>query len=399
MRAPNFRFGVNSALGQIVFGIAAAAQTQSLVGGTVFDPSGAVIPNAHLSLFSTQGKVVAQGVTDDRGHFRFSDLKPGSYTLDVLEPGFRDTSQTLQVDGHSQPQLRITLSVQAREETVTVGEGDPSLHLSADTGQNENATSVDRDALDRLPVFDEDYISTLSRFLNPDGIGTDGVTLVVNGIEANGPGITASAIKSVTINHNPYTALYARPGRARIEVTTEGGTPEFHGSATFLYRDSLFDAQNAFAAVKAGEQRTYYEGSLTGPLSKGKKTTFLLSLQRDNDDQEAFVDAALPTGTVEQNVPNPTRHYFLSGRVFRDYGQGNQFWMGYSFEHETVANAGVGGTVLPEAGTNTLFFEHEVNVQDTYVISPKLLNQLHFLVGHFDNQTHSLSEAPQIAVS
>ena len=60
---------------------------------------------------------------------------------------------------------------------------------------------------------------------------------------------------------------------------------------------------------------------------------------------------------------------------------------------------GVGGTVLPEAGTNTLFFEHEINVGHTYVFSPKLLNQLHFLVGHFDNQTNSLNEDPQLAVS
>ncbi len=73
--------------------------------------------------------------------------------------------------------------------------------------------------------------------------------------------------------------------------------------------------------------------------------------------------------------------------------------MGYSYEHKTVANFGVGGTVLPEAGTNTLFFEHEINVGHVYVFSPKLLNQLHFLVGHYDNQTHSLNENPQIIVS
>ena len=98
----------------------------------------------------------------------------------------------------------------------------------------------------------------------------DFLTLIVNGVEANGPGVTASAISSVKIDNNPYSALYARPGRARIELTTEPGTPQFHGSATFLYRDSLFDATEPFATVKPGEQRTYLEGSLTGPLSTSK---------------------------------------------------------------------------------------------------------------------------------
>ena len=387
------------ALLSIICSIEAAGQGPAQIGGTVSDPSGAVIPGAQVSVVSPQGKTVAQGATDSRGAFRFPAVATGSYILDVLEPGFREAKQPLKVDGRLQSQIRVTLSVAARDETVKVEGGDSSTQIGAAIAQNQNANSVDRDALDRLPAFDQDYIATLSRFLNPDATGTNGITLVVNGIEANGPGVTASAIKSVKINQNPYTALFARPGRARIEITTEGGTPQFHGSATFLYRDSLFDAQNPFAAVKAGEQRTYYEGSLTGPLSHSKKTTFLLSLERDNDNLEAFVDAVLPTGALKENVPNPTRHSFLSGRVFHDYGQANQFWMGYSYEHETVSNAGVGGTVLPEAGAGTLFFEHEVNVQDTYVISSELLNQMHFLVGHFDNQTHSLSEAPQIAVS
>lgn len=120
-------------------------------------------------------------------------------------------------------------------------------------------------------------------------------------------------------------ALYSRPGRARIEITTKGGTPQFHGSGNFLYRDSVFDASNAFATTKPSEQRTYYEGSLTGPLSHSKKTTFLLALDKDSDNQQAIVVAADPNGEINANVPNPTNHYFISGRVFHDYKQGNQF--------------------------------------------------------------------------
>jgi hypothetical protein len=137
----------------------------------------------------------------------------------------------------------------------------------------------------------------------------------------------------------------------------------------------------------------------TGPLSHNKKTTFLLALDKDSDNQQAIVVAAGPDGVFNANVPNPTNHYFVSGRVFHDDKQGNQFWIGYSYEHKTVENYGVGGTVLPEAGTNTLFFEHEINVGHTYVFSPKLLNQLHFLVGHYDSQVRDLNENPQVIVS
>jgi len=352
-----------------------------------------------VALDRADGTEIAHTFTDAAGAFQFKAVPFGSYKIDVKEAGFKETSVQAKVDGGSHGLLKILMPIASVNEQVTVSGSDSSAQVSTDIAQNQNGNTLDRGALDRLPVFDQDYITTLSRFLDSDATGTNGITLVVNGVEANGPGVTPSAVSSVKINQNPYSALFSRPGRARIEITTEGGTPKLHGAANFLYRDSLFDTRNPFAVVKPGEQRTYYEGSLTGPLSYSKKTTFLLALDRDSDNQQAIVVAADPNGPVNENIPNPTRHYFLSGRVFHDYGQGNQFWIGYSYEHRTVANFGVGGTVLPEAGTNTLFFEHEINVGHVYVFSPKLLNQLHFLVGHFDNQTHSLNENPQIIVS
>ena len=369
------------------------------VAGSVQDPDGAALPGAKIALDRPDGSQVANMLSDGAGTFQFKNVAPGSYVIDVQMPGFREARVNVPAEGRSRTPLKIVLAVAGVEEQVTVAASDTAAQVSTEIGQNQNGNAVDRDALDRLPVFDQDYITTLSRFLDADATGSNGVTLVVNGVEANGPGVTPSAVQNVKINQNPYSALFSRPGRARIEITTAGGTAKLHGSANFLYRDSLFDARNPFAIVKPGEQRTYYEGSLTGPLSRSKKTTFLLALDRDNDNQEAVVDAAGPDGPINANVPNPTHHYFLSGRVFHDFGQANQFWMGYSYEHRTVENLGVGGTVLPAAGTNTLFFEHEVNVGHVYIFSPRLLNQLHFLVGHFDNQTHSLNQDPQLIVS
>jgi hypothetical protein len=301
--------------------------------GAVQDSSGAVIVGAKVTVAGPDGTIVTQGVTDNAGNFRFVQVSTGNYTIDVTQTGFQEVKQSIKVGPGLPQQMRIVLPVSSVNEQVIVGAPDNSAaQVSTEISQNQNANSVDRDALDRLPVFDQDYITTLSRFLDSDATGTNGITLVVNGAEANGPGVTASAIQSVKINQNPYTALYSRPGRARIDITTKGGTPRLHGSANFLYRDSLFDARNTFAITKPSEQRTYYEGSLTGPLSHNKKTTFLLALDRDNDNQQAIVLAAGANGTINANVPNPTRHYFLSGRVFHDYGQGNQFWVGYSYD-------------------------------------------------------------------
>jgi hypothetical protein len=370
-----------------------------VINGVVLDPSGAAIPRAKVILIRADGTLVDQSLTDNTGGFRFNHVAVGEYTVDIQAAGFRETKVSAVVGAKQPPSLRIVMPIEVENQTVNVEAGGAPL-VSTDIGGNQNANTIDRNALDRVPVFDQDYITTMSRFLDDNATGTNGVSLVVNGIEANGPGVTASAVQEVKINQNPYSARFARPGRARLEIITKGGTPSFHGSLNFMFRDSVFDASNAFATSKAPEQRRYFEGSLTGPLGHGKRTTFLLSLDEDQQDQQAFVVAEVqPNVQLTENVANPTRHFFGSGRVFHDLANGDQFWMGYSYERRTVDNQGAGGTILPSAATDTKFQEHEVNVGYRHSFSPHWANQLQFLLGHFDAPVSSVTRAPQIVVS
>lgn len=357
------------------------------------------MPGATVQITNAGGKLVSSTTSDSSGSFQLRSMQSGVVTLTVTRAGFRLSTRPLRLGAGPIPKLTVTLSLADVSTTVEVQSGDAAAEVSTEADRNQSAEVFDRGVLNQVPIFDNDYITTLSRFLNPDSTGTNGISLVVNGIEANGPGVPPSAIKSVTINQNPYSALFARPGRARLELTTEGGTPQLHGSATFLFRDSVFDAKNHFASVKPAERRVYGDGSLTGPLDQSARTTFLIGMELDRDDQQSIVFAATPDGIVNANVPFPQRHVFVSGRGFRTYGDGNQFWIGYSYENRSVDNAGVGGTVLLSAGTNTRFFEHEINVQDTHIFGKNAVNVLHFLVGQNTNGTSSLNTLPQLIVS
>jgi Carboxypeptidase regulatory-like domain len=378
---------------------APAVAYSSTITGTVHDPSDAAIVDAIVTVTGADGTAIAHIMTDGRGAFHFDNLKPGDYQLDVQKDGFRQVRISLSVGTKPNPPLRIILPISVPNQEIAVQADEAAPQVGTEIAQNQNANTVDRAALDRVPVFDQDYVTTLSRFLDDSAIGTNGVTLVVNGVEANGPGVSASAVKEVRINQNPYSALFSRPGRARLEIATKEGTPNFHGSLNFMFRDAFFDARNAFAMLKPPEQRRYYEGSLTGPVGRSKKTTFLLSLDRDEDDRQAIVRAEDSNGVINENVAAPVRHFFGSGRVFHSLTNGDQFWIGYSYEKETMKNQNVGGTVLPEAGTDTQTQEHEINVSYLHLFSPKWMNQLRFLVGHFDTPTTSLNSNPQIIVS
>jgi hypothetical protein len=376
------------------------------ITGTLVDPSGAAIANAQVSLLASDGKLLARAATDTSGSFRFDNLAPGNYTLEFHAEGFRDARINTSLSAKPQIPIRVILEIAVPNETVTVATGVSAPLVSTESSENQNTNTIDRNALDRIPVFDQDYITTMSRFLDDNATGTNGVTLVVNGIEANGPGVTPSAIQEIKINNNPYSARFSRPGRARLEIITKSGTPTYHGSLNFMFRDSVFDASNAFDIVKPPERRQYYEGSVTGPIGHSKHTSFLLALDEDLLDQQGVVDPiaiaaaeSLGFGPFPQTVPNPTHHFFGSGRIFHDFSNGDQFWIGYSYEHRSVENQNVGGTTLPSAGIDTRFLEHEVNVSHLHQFSPHWLNQLRFLLGHFDAPVSSITTAPQLAVS
>ena len=376
------------------------------ITGVLLDPSGAAIPKAQVTLRGTGPEVLAQTTTDSVGAFRFDSVTPGKYSLEFHAEGFRDARIVATVTRKRFSPIRIVMQISVEAENVTVATGINVPLVSTETSENQNANAIDRNALDRVPVFDQDYITTMSRFLDDNATGTNGVTLVVNGIEANGPGVTPSAVQEVKINNNPYSARFSRPGRARLEIITKGGSPDYHGSLNFLFRDSVFDASNAFAVVKPPESRQYYEGSVTGPIGHSKRTSFLLSLDEDLQNQQDVIDTnaiaaaeSLGFGAIAQTVPNPTHHFFGSGRIFHDLVNGDQFWIGYSYEHRSAENQNAGGTTLPSAATDTRFLEHEINVSYLHQFSPHWLNQARFLVGHYDSPVVSILPDAQIAVS
>ena len=383
----------------VVAVFASAQSNKPSLSGTVLDPSSSAISGAEVTVTNAGGAATASMTTSSSGLFFFNHLPQGNYHLQIRASGFKDTTSEVSIGVKPLAPLRIMLKIAVSNEVVSVAGGENTAQISTETSENQSANTITGDALDRVPVFDQDYVTLLSRFLSEDTIGTNGVSLVVNGVEANGPGVSASAVQEVRINQNPYSAQFSRPGRARLEIITKPGTRAFHGAINFLTRNSALDATNYFAATKPPESRYYGEGSLSGPLGRNKKNSFLLSLEQDYDNVQSVVRAFGPDNTIiEDNVAAPERHFFGSFRAFHDFTSGDQFWISYSLESESQENQGVGGTVLREAGYSIKSREHEVNVGYRRIFSPHWVNQLRFLVGHNDAPVVSSLRAPQSVV-
>ena len=104
--------------------------------------------------------------------------------------------------------------------------------MSTENSENLNAISVNQELMENLPVFDQDYVATMSRFLNTGLVGTNGVTLVVDGMESTRVPVSPSAIQQVKINQDPYSAEFSRPGVGRIEIITKPGSTEYQSRSS-----------------------------------------------------------------------------------------------------------------------------------------------------------------------
>lgn len=364
--------------------------------GTVQDPSHSAIAGASVTLRGERPRLNLKTESDAQGGFEFRSVPAGDYTLSVKFLGFDVYQVPVKVGSRQPPPIDVTLSLEAMRHEVTV-EGEGEL-VSADTTSNRSAVTVSGSLLETLPVFDQDYISTMSRFLDQGATATGGVTLVVDGVEANGPGVSPSAIQSIQINNDPYSAVFSRPGRGRIEILTKAGSPQYHGTLNFLFRDEHLNARDAFAVTRPPEQRRIYEGSITGPLFNPRKNGFLISFDRQELDQQAIIFAQTPTGLFRGNLDTPARRLFVSGRVSHAFSDTNSIWVGYSYEDRYFRNQGAGDTVLPEAAYNNEFREDEITLSHRALVTPHLAHQLRFLTGRFDSPFQSVTNAPKIVV-
>lgn len=364
------------------------------ITGSVQDQSGGSIPNARVTL--QRGAETQTATTTIDGTFAFDRLDTGTYEIQVDQPGFKTATARVTIGNRALRPIDFKLEIATLQQELTVAGDDPAV--STDTANNLDVAALDRNALDNAPIFDQNYIATISRFLDSGAIGTNGTDLILDGLSVNSINLPASAIQEVKINQNPYSPEYLRPGRGRIEVVTKAAASAYHGTVNFVFRDNRFNAREPFAATKPQEQRKILETTLMGPLGSGKTTSFLFTGSYALDDPQSVVFANGISGLIRDNVPNPQRDTDLSARISHQFGKKNTVSLRYEALDQYHRNQGIGGVVLAEGGTNFRNREDSFTYTQNTTFTPKIINEFRLLVGKEYQPTRSLEAAPKIVV-
>ena len=374
------------------------AQTASgMLRGRITDPSGAVIPQATVAATSADGKSVTVN-TNPQGIYEFKGLAPGDYTVTATAKGFAvDQEEAVNVTAGQVQEFDIALSIAVEKENVEVQEETPTVDVSP---QSSAGTLVlkgkDLDALSDDP----DELSSELQALAGPSAGPNGGQIYVDGFTA-GELPPKSAIREIRINQNPFSAEYDKLGYGRIEIFTKPGTDKFHGQVMMNGNSSAFNALNPFVTEEPGYYSEIFNGNISGPL--GKKASFFFTAQQRNIDNVSVVVAQVlnPNNTIvayNTTVPAPSTRLNISPRADFQLSKNNTLTVRYQYVQNNQDNEGVGQFALPSQAYNSHSTEQTVQISDTQVLSPTMVNETRFQYIRDSSNQIPISDQPTLNV-
>ncbi len=368
--------------------------------GQINDPSGAAIPNANVVLTPTAtGSTPIKAQANGQGQYEFKVLPAGTYTMNVIAPGFAVyENDNVVITAGPAMLLNVAMAIEVEQEKIQVSDTAPTVDVNP--ANNAGAITISGKELEALPDDPDELLTDLQALAGPSA-GPNGGQLYIDGFTA-GQLPPKESIREIRINQNPFSSEYDKLGYGRIEVFTKPGSDKFHGQFLINGNDSAFNSPNPFAGPEPGYYSTQFSGNVSGPINK--KSSFFFDAQRRNiNDLQAVNAITLDPATFTETpfveaVPFPRHRTNITPRVDYALTKNNTLTVRYQYYHDTEENEGIGQFNLPSQGYNSNSTEHTLQISDTQVIGAKVVNETRFqYLRELDNQ-FALSTQPTLTV-
>lgn len=274
-------------------------RTTGSIAGTVTDASGAVVPGASVTVTSESTRVANTTTSDPSGRYEFLSLPAGRYSISAVHEGFVTTQLTgISLDVAQSITTNVVLKVGGTEQTVRV-EATPTL---VDTTSASLGTVVEQQAIENMPLNLREVgslallvpgtVNTTGRSLatgaaNGSGFndfgyagaggGSGGNLLLIDGMISRALNNSSFAldpppemVKEFKIQTNVYDASFGLAAGSVMNMITNSGGDQVHGSAWEYVRNNAMDASGYFALSRPDLSRHQFGGAIGGPIKKGK---------------------------------------------------------------------------------------------------------------------------------
>jgi len=380
--------------------ISFAQQGRGSLRGLVADEFGGAIVGATVTLLDASG-TAKTATTNNEGIYTFTGLTPGKYSIVAVATGFALSDPT-EVDVTNGPRqtVNLALKVTIDQQQVTIASETP---VSTDPSGNANQQVLTGKDLDALPDDPDELAAALQALAGPS-MGPNGGSITIDGF-GGGRMPPKESIREIRINQNPFAAENDRPSGG-INILTKPGTDKMRGSGFFNFQDESLNSRNPFATTspkRAPYQVRQYGGNLSGPIIKNKASFFFDLERRETDDNElvkaTVIDQNFNIVDFGAGVVVPRRFITFSPRVDYALNDKNTLIARYSFNHSTTENDGVRGFSLPERAYNSNFTQHQIQLTETAVLSPTVINETRFQYVQQKNESLGNNAVPTTQVS
>jgi hypothetical protein len=274
---------------------------EGAITGTVMDSSGAVIPNADVTLLNTDQGITLQTKSTGSGGYTFSPVRQGNYTITVTAKGFAKTTQkNVHVDVAQVLQVNVQLKLGSATETVEVTTAPPLMQTEeASVGQ-----VVGSEEVNALPLNGRNFTflaqlgagmqtpqadtrgNAASGAFSANGLRPAQNNYLLDGIDNNSNAVDflngtnfvilppLDAIQEFKVQTADFSAELGRSAGAVLNATVKSGTNSLHGAVWEFFRNDKLDAADWFednSGIAKGELRlNQFGGTVGGPIIKNK---------------------------------------------------------------------------------------------------------------------------------
>ena len=361
---------------------------------TVADPSGAVIPQATVTVVAEDGKPGAAAptiVTTTAGIATIEGLAPGRYTVTAEFPGFEKVTIKDYRVRSGDNRRSIALPVKKVADEVSVKPENRSDGL--DPRGNAFSTVLTRAQIAALPD-DPDEMEAALKAMSPPG-----AVMRIDGF-SGGKLPPKSQIRSIRLPRMDQLAAQnhgGMNGMMFIDVMTHPGNGPLAGSLEMAVRDDALNARNPFTPVK-GE-----EGLLQGGLSLNgtivpNRSSFSFTMQPGQAFDTGNILAATPIGTLATTVRRPTLRTNLSGRFDQGFGDGHMLRFSYQQGTNRIRNQGVGGYDLPERAYSTTTGDRMFRASENGAVGRHAFSESRLQLRWTESEIASMTNAPALRV-
>ncbi len=310
-------------LGVATVSVHAQSLTTGGVSGNITDSTGAVVPNANVTLTDLDNGAVQAVLSNGSGEFRFSLLKTGHYKLSATAPGFEKVERSIDVSVGNVVTANLVLELEKAVTTVEVSTASPLVNedpsqittfsqqqmelLPSGGGDLTNIAYTAPGALKEVAPpgmsgfgnFTVNGLPGTSNLFTTNGENNMDPFFNINNSGASNLTLGSNEVQEVTITTNPYSGQYGQLSGAQVSYVTKSGTNQLHGNANYFWNGRLLNANDTFNNTQGAPtpfaNANQWADSVGGPIIKNRTFFFV------NNEGLKFV---LPVTNV-LTVPSP----------------------------------------------------------------------------------------------